>query len=64
MHVLEHLNDAYLSVRYENNYEIGTDDLECLLAKAHELDLLLTKRCSEMIDHYKNNRAINMSDSD
>lgn len=53
MYILELLNDSYLSVRYENNYEISMEDLECLLTKSKEIESLLIDSCSKMISHYE-----------
>ena len=57
MYLLELLNEAYLSVRYENNYGISMEDLECLLAKGGEIEILLTEYCSKMIAHYQTTYA-------
>lgn len=53
MYLLELLNSSYLSVRYENNYDIRMEDLECLIYKCQQIEELLKESCYEMLRHYK-----------
>ncbi|TDQ77362.1 hypothetical protein [Sphingobacterium yanglingense] len=53
MFLLEILNEAYLSVRYQNSYTVDMDDLDCLFVKSSAIEQLLTDSCSQMITYYE-----------
>lgn len=53
MGLIEVLDRAYLSVRYDNNYHITERDLDCLMDKSQDLVALITTTCENVLDEFK-----------
>lgn len=52
MGLIDVLDRAYLSVRYDNNYHIADRDLDCLLDKSLDLVELMTVICENILGEY------------
>jgi hypothetical protein len=55
MKLLDLLDDAYHTVRYEDNYEIDKDQLDCLIVKANLLEQLLAETYQIIFNQFEGN---------
>lgn len=52
MGIMGLLDEAYLSVRYDNNYHIAEQQLAYLVYKSHRMQAMVQQACKDILDTF------------